>query len=87
MKFSAKIYIPTKENIKHIISVSKAFKINLHMFKNESIDPEITLIIIFIKGMALNNLVILSTLSVLRILKDFNADKPEKAFLNYLPYL
>jgi hypothetical protein len=58
-----------------IISVSKAFKIILHIFKKLSIELEITLIIIFIKGRALKSLVILRTLSVLNILNDLKACK------------
>jgi hypothetical protein len=58
-----------------IISVSKAFKIILHIFKKLSIELVITLIIIFIKGRALKSLVILRTLSVLNILNDLKACK------------
>jgi hypothetical protein len=58
-----------------IISVSKAFKIILHIFKKLSIELVITLIIIFIKGSALKSLVILRTLSVLNILNDLKACK------------
>ena len=65
--------MPKRAKIKIIIRAKITILKKLRMFKKSERQLLITFIMIFIKGMDLNSLVILSTLKVLIILKDLKA--------------